>query len=124
MKTLKILVVDDQAIIADDLIMKVVQMGYSGSSVCSGKEAIEKISLNFDPDLILMDVTLKDGEDGIQTARVIQQKFKKIPIIFVTARTHASILKESEDLVHTGYIEKPFSKQQLQLTIHQLLATA
>ena len=124
MKTVKILVVDDQAIIAEDLIMKVAQMGYSGSSVCSGKEAIEKISLNFNPDLILMDVSLKDGEDGIQTARVIQQKFKEIPIIFVTARSHASILKESEDLVHTGYIEKPFSQQQLQFTIHQLLATA
>ena len=124
MKILKILVVDDQAIIADDLVIKVSQMGYSGSSVCSGKKAIEKISLNYDPDLILMDVSLKDGESGIETARVIQQRFKRIPIIFVTARSHASVLEESEDLVHTGYIEKPFSKQQLQHTIHQLLATA
>ena len=124
MKTLKIMVVDDQVIIADDLVVKVSQMGYSGFSVCSGKEAIEKISLNYNPDLILMDVSLKDGESGIEIARVIQQRFKKIPIIFVTARSHASILKESEGLVHTGYIEKPYSKQQLQHTIHQLLATA
>ena len=123
MKTVKILVVDDQAIIAEDLIMKVAEMGYSGVAVSSGKEALQQITLNFKPDLILMDVTLKDGESGIQAARDIQE-YDQIPILFVTARSASVVLGQIGGLVHTGYIQKPFCKNDLQLGIRKLLATA
>jgi CheY-like chemotaxis protein len=115
-----ILVVDDQAIIAQDLIMNILDMGYSGCSVSSGKEAIEKISHNFKPDLILMDVTLGDGENGIQAARVIQ-KLRKIPVLFITALSRSTVLKQIKDLVLTGYIQKPFCKEELQISIQKLL---
>jgi CheY-like chemotaxis protein len=122
MKKVKILIVDDEAIIAQDLQMKVAEMGYSGFTVGSGKEAIQKISHNLNPDLILMDVSLKD-ENGIQTARVIQ-KLRKIPVLFVTALSRSTVLKQIKDLVLTGYIQKPFRKEELQISIRQLLATA
>jgi two-component system, response regulator PdtaR len=120
MKKAKILIVDDEAIIAQDLQMKVTEMGYSGVAVGSGKEAIQKISHDLNPDLILMDVSLK-GENGIQTARVIQ-KLKKIPVLFVTALSRSTVLKEIKDLVLTGYIQKPFRKEELQVSISRLLA--
>ena len=122
MKKPEILIVDDDAIIAEDLTMKVTEMGYSGVSVDSGKEAIKKISPGYEPDLILMDVTLRD-ENGIQTARTIQ-KSRRIPVIFVTALPHKTVLEDSKDLVSTGYIQKPISKKELQDCIRQLLAAA
>src|SRR6476646_4702168 len=105
MKKVEILIVDDEAIIAQDLKMNVDAMGYSGFSVSSGKEAIRKISGNYEPDLILMDVSLKGEANGIQTARVIQ-KLRKIPVLFVTALSRSAVLKQIKDLVLTGYIQK------------------
>ena len=123
MKTVQILVVDDQAIIAEDLIMKMNQMGYSGYAVSSGKEAIKKISTNFAPDLILMDVNLNGDKNGIQIARIIQ-KSRKIPVIFVTAYSTPSVLNDIRDLVLTDCIQKPVDRQQLQVAIRRLLAAA
>jgi CheY-like chemotaxis protein len=123
MKKVKILIVDDEEIIAQDLKMSVTEMGYSGFAVNSGKEAIRKISHNYEPDLILMDVTLKGDANGIQTARLIQ-KLKKIPVLFVTALSRSTVLKEIKDLVLTGYIQKPFCKEELQVSIRELLAPA
>lgn len=123
MKKVKILIVDDEAIIAQDLQMKVTEMGYSGSSVNCGQEAIRKISDNYEPDLILMDVTLKGDPNGIQTARMIQ-KLKKIPVLFITALSRSTVLKEIKDLVLTGYVHKPFCKEELQFSIRKLLAPA
>ena len=121
MKKPEILIVDDQLIIAQDLTMKVKEMGYSGCSVSSGKEAIGKILPGYEPDLILMDVTLKSNENGIQTARAIQ-KLKKIPVLFVTALSRSALVEEIKDLVFTGYIQKPFCKQELQDCIRELLS--
>ena len=121
MKNVQILIVDDEAIIAQDLKMNVKEMGYSAFSVSSGKEAI-RISRSYKPDLILMDVTLQGAENGIDTARVIQ-KLKKIPVLFVTALSRSTVLKEIKDLVFTGYVQKPFSKEELQVSIRELLAT-
>jgi CheY-like chemotaxis protein len=123
MKKVEILIVDDEAIIAQDLKMNVNEMGYSGFSVSSGKEAIRKISGNYEPDLILMDVSLKGEANGIQTARVIQ-KLRKIPVLFVTALSRSTVLKQIKDLVLTGYIQKPFCKEELQGCIRELLAAA
>ena len=120
-KKMKVLIVDDQEIIAQDLIMNVNQMGYSGFSVSSGKEAIRRISNNFIPDLILMDVSLKDHENGIQTARVIQ-KLNKIPVLFVTAMPRSAVLNEIKDLFLTGYIQKPYCYEDLQVCIRELLS--
>ena len=123
MKPVNILIVDDEAIIAQDLVMNVVEMGYTASFVATGKEAIRKISSDFKPDLILMDVNLQGKENGIEIARVIQ-KLRKIPVLFITALSRSTILKEIKDLVHTGYIQKPFRNQELQASIRELLAAA
>ena len=118
----KILIVDNQVIIAQDLIMSVTEMGYSGRFVCSGREAIRKIMHNFNPDLILMEVALQGDENGIYTARVIQ-KLRIIPVLFVTAHPRSAV-EEINDLVLTGYIQKPFCKEELRVSIRELLAAA
>jgi len=120
MKQIEILIVDDEAIIAEDLRTKVNEMGYSGFSVSSSRDAIRKISPSYGPDLILMDVTLKGNENGIQTARIIQ-KLRKIPVLFVTSISRSVVLKQIKDLVLTGYIQKPFCKEELQNCIRALL---
>jgi two-component system, response regulator PdtaR len=123
-KNIKILIVEDEAIIAQDLKMRVADMGYSGVSVSSGKNAIRKILRDQEQvDLVLMDVTLKDNENGIQTARTIR-KLRKIPIIFVTAIPRSVVLEQVKGLTLTDHVGKPYSQRDLEASISELLDAA
>jgi two-component system, response regulator PdtaR len=123
-RTIKILIVEDEAIVALDLKTRLAEMGYSGFSVSSGKNAIRKISRDSEQvDLILMDVTLKDNENGIHTARAIR-KLRKIPIIFITAVPRSVVLEQVKGLTLTKHIRKPYSQRDLEDSIRELLEAA
>ncbi|RZM18936.1 MAG: response regulator, partial [Pedobacter sp.] len=80
---IKILVVEDEMIIAAKISMLLSNLGYEVTGILPrGEEAILHIEEN-QPDIILLDINLKGELDGIQTAAIIQQK--NIPVIFLTA---------------------------------------
>ncbi len=82
--SLKILVVEDEALTALELQKKLVSWGYDVIDiVSSGEKALEK-ALALKPDLILMDILLKGNMTGIDAAREIKNKME-IPIIYLTA---------------------------------------
>ena len=83
MKGNKIMIVEDESIIAEDIRMSLINNGYVVSSVVSmGEKAIEMVKED-KPDLILMDIMLAGKMDGIQTAGMIQTIFN-IPVKFQT----------------------------------------
>ena len=120
MRKAKILIVEDEAIIDEDLRITLADFGYKGKTVFSSGRAIEEVTHNGKPDLIVMDVHLKDGEDGIQTARTIQ-KLAKIPILFISAFPPKQILGRIKNLFRTAYLQKPFSRNQFRASIQSLL---
>ncbi len=112
----KIVVVEDQRIVAKDIAKRLKDLGYLVlATVASGEEAIKKVAEN-QPDLVLMDIQLKGEIDGIETAEQIRTDFD-IPVIYLTAYADESTLQRAKITEPFGYIVKPFDEKDLQAAI-------
>ena len=123
MKKPRILVVEDDRIIARSLRMILEQLGYEVTALAStGQDAIREAE-ETQPDLVLMDIVLDGAMDGIEAARVIRSHLTS-PIIYLTAHAdHAT--RERADLTQPfGYLSKPIMKDDLRRIIERALSTA
>jgi len=112
----KILVVDDDRTTANVMQLYLENFGFIVPDLaCSGAEAIEKTK-KLKPDLILMDVDLGKGIDGIDSAKVIMENFA-IPIIYVTAHNDDETLARAQLTNPYGYINKPLRDIDLKTTV-------
>jgi CheY-like chemotaxis protein len=110
---LNILVVEDETIVALDLMATLEQLGHNPTGhALSGEEALAEICAQR-PDLVLMDIRIQGDLDGIQTAQRIRNAYG-IPVIFLTAFSDPSTTQRAEDAGMAGLLRKPFSRQQLQ----------
>jgi signal transduction histidine kinase len=117
----KILIVEDEAIVAEDIAFRLEKMGFSVTEiVASGEEAIAS-ALSNQPDLILMDIMLQGDMDGITAANEIYQQIKK-PIIYLTANADDSTIKKAQETQPFGYVLKPFKEKELTATIEIALS--
>lgn len=109
---IKILIVEDEAIIAMDILNILKKLGFLESEVVtSGEESIRKAA-DMRPDLVLMDIKLKGKLDGIQAARQIINQFS-IPVVYLTAFGDEVTIKKAEDTNPLGFIQKPFEEREL-----------
>ena len=116
MALVKIMIVEDERIIALDLKSSLNKFGYEVIGIfSSGEKAIEKIG-ELQPDLVLMDILLKGKMDGVQTAEQISSQFQ-IPIVFLTAHTDDTNLQRAKETYPFGYIVKPFEERDLYTTV-------
>ena len=108
----KILVVEDEMIIAADISMQLTQLGYEVIGIQTrGEDAIHTLSVN-PPDLILMDVMLAGKMDGIETAIHISNT-TKIPIIFLTSNNDDATFQRAIEAKPYAFITKPFQNIDL-----------
>jgi CheY-like chemotaxis protein len=113
---IKILVVEDESIIALNIKKKLKSFGYAVPAIAStGEEAIKMTEITF-PDLILMDVMLKGGMDGVQAIEEIRKRFD-IPVIYLTAYSDDEVLERAKLTQPYGYIVKPFKANDLRTNI-------
>lgn len=116
----KILVVEDERIIAMDLQYTLERFGYDVCGVVSsGEESIESASRT-NPDIILMDIKLRGKIDGLGAAKHIQSQFN-IPVIYLTAYGDESTLNKVDKTKPFGYVHKPFEEIELQSEIENVL---
>lgn len=116
MENIKILIVEDELLIAENLAIKLKKLQYQVVDVVSsGQAALEKAKL-YQPDLILMDIAIKGELDGIQTAELIKET-ENIAIIFLTAYADDKTLERASLTGCYGYILKPFKDRELHATI-------
>ena len=116
MKRPKIMVVEDEWIIANDIKNCLVDLGYMVSSiVATGEEAIEQAGQD-GPDLILMDIMLKGEMNGIEAAKVIRHRYS-IPIIYLTAYDNQYLVEQAKQTDNYGYLLKPFKDRELHIAI-------
>jgi two-component system, sensor histidine kinase and response regulator len=112
----RILIVEDEAILAMDLEEILQQSGYSVVGLCdSGEEAVEESSRLY-PDVIIMDITLKGDMTGIDAAVVINQKLD-IPIIFLTSHDEDDVISSAQKSGSFSYLVKPVNVQELRANI-------
>ena len=121
---IRILIVEDEFVVAADLKMRLERLGYEvvGQAV-SGDQALERIVQNDRPDLVLMDIYLKGEKDGIQTAEEIRDQFD-IPVVFVSAFADNELLDRAKEAEAFGYVIKPFAMNELRVTVEMALCKA
>ncbi len=116
-----ILVVEDNAVIADLIRWRLTEMGYNVTGcVATGQEAIEQVTETL-PDLILMDIDLPGGMDGIEAARIIKERFNS-RFVYLTSLYDDSIVERARSTGPRGYIVKPFSDNQLKASVEMALS--
>ena len=117
----RILIVEDEVLIAEDLRINLERLGYQVVGMASsGPEAVRKAD-QAQPDLILMDVRLQGAMNGAEAARRIRSK-ADIAILYVSA--HASVLASLETGNRCACLAKPFSPLQLKTAIQAVLPRA
>jgi PAS domain S-box-containing protein len=114
--TPRILVVEDESIVAQDIRLTLEELGYEVAAIAdSGELALEQ-AVNLKPDLILMDIRLLGGIDGIETAQQINQRIN-VPIVYLTALGDEETLSRVKATNPFGYIIKPFVERDLRIVI-------
>ena len=120
-KTRKIMIVEDEVIIADLLKNLLRRNKYDVMEVVStGAEAIRQVPVDR-PDLILMDILLIGDMDGIEAAQTIMEQFF-IPIIYLTAHADEETIQRAARTASYGYIIKPFNEATIHATIEMALS--
>jgi DNA-binding LytR/AlgR family response regulator len=120
MENAKILIVEDEIIIAADISMMLGNLGYDVTGIIPrGEDALKSIE-GTRPDLILMDVSLKGSMDGVETALLIQEKYQ-IPLIFLTANADDNTFARAKAAQPYAFISKPFRQSDLNRTIELTL---
>src|SRR5699024_4304325 len=108
----KVLIVEDEMIIALTLEQMIQNMGHSViSKAASGKEAVEK-TIQLKPDLILMAIRLKGQMDGIEAIEKIQMQLE-MPVIYVTGNNDAVYQRRIKATRYIDFITKPVSQNRL-----------
>lgn len=116
----KILIVEDESIVAKDIQNSLKKLGYNVPTiVASGEKAIQEVEI-MKPDLVLMDIILKGDMNGIEAATIINEKFNT-PVIFLTANADDTTVNKAKLSEPYGYIIKPFREKELQTTIEMAL---
>ena len=116
MNNSRILVVEDEPIVALDLQRRLEKMGYSVPAVAaSGPEALASADLSA-PDLVLMDINLEGEFDGVETAEKIRTHHR-VPVVYLTAYSNDETLERAKVTEPYGYLLKPFDERELQTTI-------
>lgn len=120
---IKVLIVEDEMIIAANISLQLNELGYEVTGIVPrGEEALMHIESET-PDILLLDINLKGNLDGIETALAMQKKHD-IPVIYLTANADDAHFNKAKETHPYGFIAKPFKKLDLQraieLTITQI----
>jgi diguanylate cyclase (GGDEF)-like protein/PAS domain S-box-containing protein len=120
MDKIRILIVEDEGLIARDIEDMVRNAGYQVCAVVgAGEDAIEKAETTH-PDLILMDIILRGEMDGVEAAEKIRERFN-IPVIYLTAHTDENTLQRAKFTEPLGYSLKPVEQKELMTVIEMAL---
>ncbi|MEO0724999.1 MAG: response regulator transcription factor [Bacteroidota bacterium] len=118
----RIIIVEDEAIIADEIQMMLELMGHEVvANIQNGDRALDAFALK-KAELALLDITIKGSLNGIDLARIIREKYN-FPFVFLTSHSDMGTLSEVKTTYPYGYIVKPFTQQNLltaiELALHQ-----
>ncbi len=120
---IKILIVEDEMLIAANMSLQLTGLGYEVTGIVPrGEEALLRVK-EHKPDIVLLDINLKGSLDGIETAVLMQQE-QSLPIIYLTANTDEVHFNRAKETNPYAFISKPYKKLDLQraieLTINQI----
>lgn len=116
----RILLVDDDSFLAPALKRVLEEMGYAVVHMPTAAEALD-YALQHHPDLVVMDVNLGRGIDGIDTARAMRRAYD-VPVVFLTSRDDAQTRSRAELATPVAYLSKGCSPDDLGATLERALS--
>ncbi|MCE9531671.1 MAG: response regulator [Planctomycetes bacterium] len=116
----RILIAEDERIVAMNLQCSLVRMGYLVLEVvASGEDAVAN-AIAQQPDLVLMDISLEGEMDGVEAARIIRER-SNIPVVYLTAYSNSDIVNRAKVTQPGGYVLKPFVDHELREAVEKAL---
>jgi two-component system, LytTR family, response regulator len=112
MTRIKTLIVEDELIIAEDMKGMLQEMNHQVIGIAGDCEEAKEILDHDIPDIALIDIHLRGGDDGIELARSIRAKYD-FPILFITSYSDKATVDKAKQVNPDGYIVKPFEKEDL-----------
>ena len=112
----KILIVEDEGIIALDIKRRLEKQGYGVVGIADNANDALALVEQTNPNLVLMDIVIQGSVDGIQSAETIRQRFD-VPILFLTAHSDQNTVRRAKEAMPYGYLTKPFDERELQACI-------
>jgi CheY-like chemotaxis protein len=116
----KILIAEDDAIVALDLQGMIMRMGYDVVAIVNSGQAAVAAVKRFLPDIVILDIILNGSMDGIEVAREIHTA-SDIPVIFCLASADLSSLARAKEISYAGYLLKPINPDSLATTLDTVL---
>ena len=115
-----VLVVEDEAIIAEDIQATLIGLGYEvPATASSGLEALA-LARSSRPDLVLMDIRIRGSMDGIETAALMREQHN-VPVVYLTSHSDDATLARARLTEAHGYLLKPFDERDLRATVEVAL---
>lgn len=115
----KIMIVEDERIVALHLSQQLKKLGYVVTSIAASGDTAIAQARDFRPDIILMDIHIEGDKDGIETALRIKDELHT-PVIYLTANSEAATLERAKQTEPFGYIVKPFGERELHATLQMV----
>jgi diguanylate cyclase (GGDEF)-like protein/PAS domain S-box-containing protein len=120
MSEVTVLVVEDESIVAMDLVRRLRKLGYRIAGTAADGETAMKIIAAETPDVILMDIHIKGSRDGIEVAQSVSERYH-IPVIFLTAYSEDVTLERAKSAKPYGYLLKPYSERDLHASVQMAI---
>lgn len=108
----KILIVEDEPLVAESVSQLLDDAGHQVVGIAGDEASALKEVARSEPDLVLMDIRLAGGSDGIETARRIQAE-RRVPVVFMSAYYDPKTRARAATVQPAGFVVKPFSPEQL-----------
>jgi PAS domain S-box-containing protein len=115
----EILVVEDEAIVAEDIRATLEGLGYSVARVASSADEAIRAASEDRPALALLDIRIQGGKDGIEAANRLREM--GVPVVFLTSYSDDATLRRAKTVEPFGYLLKPFNERELRATIEVAL---
>ncbi|MBI5380646.1 MAG: response regulator [Opitutae bacterium] len=116
----RILIVEDEAIVAMDIRSRLRLLGYEVTGAAATAEKAFELIAAGAPELVLMDIRLQGGMDGVAAADVVRNRFR-LPVVFLTAYAEDATVDRAKRVEPFGYILKPFEDRELKTAIEMAL---
>ncbi|WNJ17009.1 DNA-binding response regulator [Pontibacter sp. G13] len=115
--SLKILVVEDEVLIAETIKLFIEEKGHEVTDMCISYEEAKEAYVQSPPDLVILDIRLYGKKSGIDFANFLLEQPLKIPFVYLTSQHDKRIFDMAIDTAPYGYLAKPIHKQTLWLTV-------
>src|SRR5688572_1615359 len=112
----KILIVEDEQVVAHDIALSLRALGYHVTKVTSSADECFSAVQEELPDLVLMDIHIDGDVDGVHAARELHQRFQ-LPVIFLTAYADDATMTRAKETAPIGYVIKPFRRSDLKSAV-------